>query len=106
MQECSQIGRKVLGDPVGTYEEPQSSLRVDDVALPAGVDRVAVAALALLVIDLEFFRRALRGAGVAPEPEEVRVEGGPVLPERVPGSALGIHGDEQDLHPFGIWPDR
>src|SRR5438876_5032497 len=64
-QDRLQIRGEVLRDAVVPHEQPQPSLWVDDVALRAVIDRVARALLALLEVDLEVLRHALRGRQIA-----------------------------------------
>jgi len=84
------------------HQQPQPSLRVDDVALRAVVHGVAVAALRLLEEDLVLGGGFLRRVQVTAQRNEARVECGHVLGERLGRVALGIDAHHQHLHALGV----
>src|SRR6185503_2028707 len=102
LQQGSQVVRQIGRDTVGAHEKPQAPLRVEHVALAAVVDAVAFAGLALLEVDLEFPRRALRRRHVAVKSQKARIEGGDVFRQQLLRIALRIDGDEQHLHALRI----
>src|SRR3977135_3168419 len=101
-QQAAQIVREIFAHAVVPHQQAQASLGVDDVRLRAVVDRIAVAALALLEVDLEFPGGALRGRQVAVKREKARIEGADILRELLRRVALRVNGDEKDLYPLGI----
>src|SRR6266513_699998 len=101
-QQGAQIVREILADAIVAHEQAQAPQGVDDVRLRAVVDRIAVVALALLEIDLEFPGGALRGRQVAMQRKKARIEGTDILGERLRVVALRIDGDEKDLHTLGV----
>ena len=101
-QQRAQVIGQIGGDAVVPHEQPQPSLRVDDVALGTVVDGVALACLSLLEVDLEFLRDLLGCRQVAAQAEETQVEGGDVLRQRLLRVALRVDADHQDLDALGI----
>src|SRR6266850_6627310 len=78
-QDDPQVIRQVLRKAVVPDEQAQPPLRIDDVALRAVIDGIAGALLALLEVDLEVLRHALRRRQVAAQREEAGIEGAHVL---------------------------
>src|SRR5712664_3521734 len=101
-QQGAQIVRQVLADAVVAHEQAQAPLGVDDVRLRAVVDRIALAALSLLEVDLEFLGGALRGCQVAVKREEARIESADVLCKLFRRVSLRVNGNEKDLYPLGV----
>src|SRR5712664_226480 len=101
-QQGAHVICEILADAIVAHQQAQASLGIDDVRLRAVVDRIAVAALSLLEVDLEFLGGALRGRQVTVKGEEARIEGADVLRELLWRVSLRINGDEKDLYPLGI----
>src|SRR5688500_11101921 len=97
LEDRPQVISQVLADAVVAHQEPQPPLRIEDVALHAVVDRVALTALRLLEVDLELFRDLLGRGEISAQGEEARIERGDVLSEGLGRIALGIDAHHQHL---------